>query len=76
MIDTKELLSIKEANEWATNYLHKTVTTSNISYFIQWRIKKLVIMARHRCQSRGCLNIIILITNIGKFHGKINEVTI
>jgi len=36
-----ELLTIKEASEWASNYLKKNVTTSNISYLIQYgRIKK------------------------------------
>ncbi|MBF0227499.1 MAG: site-specific DNA-methyltransferase [Desulfobacterales bacterium] len=36
------LFSIKEASEWATEYLGKTVTTSNISYLIQYgRIKKI-----------------------------------
>ena len=37
-----ELLSIKEASEWASNYLRKQVTTSNIAYLIQYgRIKKI-----------------------------------
>lgn len=37
-----ELLSIKEASDWATNYLNKNVTPSNISYLIQYgRIKKI-----------------------------------
>lgn len=37
-----DLLSIKEASQWATQYLGKTVTTSNISYLIQYgRIKKI-----------------------------------
>jgi hypothetical protein len=36
-----KLLSIKEASQWATEYLDKNVTTSNISYLIQYgRIKK------------------------------------
>lgn len=36
-----ELLTIKEASEWATKHTGKTVTTSNISYLIQYgRIKK------------------------------------
>ena len=36
-----ELLSIKEASTWATEYLGKNVTPSNISYLIQYgRIKK------------------------------------
>lgn len=38
----KELLSIKEASEWATKYLDKNVTTSNISYLIQYgRVPKI-----------------------------------
>lgn len=38
----EELLSIKEASQWATEYLDKNVTTSNISYLIQYgRIKKI-----------------------------------
>jgi hypothetical protein len=41
MIGTDKLFTIKEASEWATKYLGKTVTTSNISYLIQYgRIKK------------------------------------
>lgn len=37
-----ELISIKEASEWATEHLGKKVTTSNISYLIQYgRIKKM-----------------------------------
>ena len=36
-----DLLTIKEASNWATNYLKKNVTTSNISYLVQYgRIKK------------------------------------
>lgn len=42
MLTTDELLSIKEASEWATQHLGKNVTTSNISYLIQYgRIKKI-----------------------------------
>lgn len=38
----EELLSIKEASEWATKYLDKNVTTSNISYLIQYgRVPKI-----------------------------------
>lgn len=38
----EELLTIKEASEWATKYLDKNVTISNISYLIQYgRIKKI-----------------------------------
>lgn len=37
-----ELLSIKEASQWASEYLEKNVTTSNISYLIQYgRVKKI-----------------------------------
>ncbi|NHZ84345.1 MAG: site-specific DNA-methyltransferase [Planctomycetia bacterium] len=36
-----ELLTIKEASLWASNYLNKNVTKSNISYLIQYgKIKK------------------------------------
>ncbi|TWU53059.1 hypothetical protein B188_10230 [Candidatus Brocadiaceae bacterium B188] len=42
MIVEKDLLTIKEASEWASDYLKKNVTTSNISYLIQYgRIKKI-----------------------------------
>ncbi len=36
-----ELLSIKEASLWASNHMNKNVTTSNISYLIQYgKVKK------------------------------------
>lgn len=42
MIATEKLLTIKEASEWATSHIRKTVTTANISYLIQYgRIKKI-----------------------------------
>ena len=42
MITVKELLTIKEASEWATEHTGKLVTTSNISYLIQYgRVKKI-----------------------------------
>src|SRR4030043_1568835 len=42
MIETDKLLTIKKAREWATKHLGKTVTTSNISYLVQYgRIKKI-----------------------------------
>ncbi|MBF0456818.1 MAG: site-specific DNA-methyltransferase [Nitrospirae bacterium] len=42
MEESDELFTIKEASEWATKHLGKTVTTSNISYLIQYGlIKKL-----------------------------------
>ena len=38
----QELLTIKEASKWASNYLKKQVTTSNISYLIQYgRVSKI-----------------------------------
>jgi hypothetical protein len=41
MLVVDELLSIKEASEWATKHTKKAVTVSNISYLIQYgRIKK------------------------------------
>jgi hypothetical protein len=41
MEELSDLLTIKQASEWATNYLGKSVTTSNIAYLIQYgRIKK------------------------------------
>jgi len=41
MITATKLLTIKQASEWATQHTRKTVTTSNISYLIQYgRIKK------------------------------------
>ena len=41
MIDNSDLMTITEASRWATSYLKKKVTTSNISYLIQYgRIRK------------------------------------
>lgn len=38
---TEELLTIQEASKWATEYLKKQVTNSNISYLIQYgRVRK------------------------------------
>ena len=34
--ETEVIFSIREASEWASQYLGKTVTTSNISYLIQY----------------------------------------
>ncbi|OQA92818.1 MAG: DNA methylase [Elusimicrobia bacterium ADurb.Bin231] len=42
MINSFELLTIKQASEWATEYLHRNVTPSNISYLVQYgKIKKI-----------------------------------
>ncbi|GHU91047.1 hypothetical protein AGMMS49925_04930 [Deltaproteobacteria bacterium] len=39
---TKKLLTVKEASEWATNYIEKSVTPSNITHLIQYgRVKKI-----------------------------------
>lgn len=41
MFEQKELLTIKEASEWASQHLSKNVTSSNISYLIQYaKVKK------------------------------------
>jgi hypothetical protein len=41
MLENIDYLTIKEASLWATDYLGKEVTTSNISYLIQYgRIAK------------------------------------
>src|SRR3989344_605162 len=38
---TQKLLTISEASQWASDYLDKPVTTSNISYLVQYaKIKK------------------------------------
>ena len=37
-----ELLTIKEASAWATEHIGREVTTSNISYLIQYgRVRKI-----------------------------------
>lgn len=42
LFEAKDLLTIKEASSWASEYLKKSVTPSNISYLIQYgRIKKI-----------------------------------
>jgi hypothetical protein len=41
IVSDQEYLSLKEASEWATNYIKKRITTSNILYLVQYgRIKK------------------------------------
>ena len=52
-----ELLTIKEASEWATGYLKKNVTTSNISYLIQYgRIKKIGYNGTTQVSQRELIN--------------------
>ena len=42
MSSTSDLLTIYDASRWASNYLQKNVTTSNISYLIQYgRVRRL-----------------------------------
>lgn len=42
MISTDDLLTLKEASDWATKYIGKKVTPANISYLIQYgRVKKI-----------------------------------
>lgn len=42
MIDSADILTIQEASEWATNYLGKSVSPSNITYLINYgRIRKI-----------------------------------
>jgi hypothetical protein len=39
--EEKKLISLREASDWASQYLNRKVTVSNISYLIQYgRIKK------------------------------------
>ncbi len=41
MIESKNLLTIKEASDWATSFIGKSVTSSNIAYLINYgRVKK------------------------------------
>ena len=50
-----ELITIKNASEWATSHVGKNVTTSNISYLIQYgRIKKMGGMVTFWFQSKNC----------------------
>jgi len=35
-MQTKQLLTIKEASEWASKFLKRTITELNISYLIQY----------------------------------------
>ena len=39
-IDEKKLLTISEASKWATNFLRKPVSNSNITYLIQYALIK------------------------------------
>lgn len=57
MIETNELLTIKEASKWATEYLSKNVTSSNISYLIQYgRIKKIGINGTTQVSRQELIN--------------------
>lgn len=40
-MDTTQLVTIKEASQWATDYLNRSVSDSNISYLVQYgKVKK------------------------------------
>jgi hypothetical protein len=42
MQNNSRFLTVKQASEWATNYLHRNVTPSNISYLVQYgKIRKI-----------------------------------
>jgi hypothetical protein len=42
MLQSTDLLTIKEASQWATDYIGRNVTPANISYLVQYgRIKKI-----------------------------------
>ena len=42
MLEPKELLDVRQASVWATEFLGKSVTPSNISYLINYgRVKKI-----------------------------------
>jgi len=57
MVIEKDLLKIKEASEWASDYLKKNVTTSNISYLIQYgRIKKIGINGTTQVSKQELIN--------------------
>ena len=60
-----ELLTIKEASLWASNYLNKNVTTSNISYLIQYgKVKK------NGSNGKTTINKYDLITYYESFNGQ------
>ena len=40
-MDASQLVTIKEASQWATDYLNRNVSDSNISYLVQYgKVKK------------------------------------
>lgn len=39
-VNQDELMTIQEASQWASSYLNREVTASNISYFTIWKDKK------------------------------------
>ena len=41
MPQTEQLLTIKEASRWASDFLNKSISESNISYLVQYgKVKK------------------------------------
>jgi DNA modification methylase len=60
-----KLLSIKEASDWASQYLNKNVTSSNISYLIQYGVVK-----KYFDNGRSSVNQYDLINYYDSYHGK------
>ena len=57
MVTESALLTIKQASKWASEYLHRNVTPSNISYLIQYgRIKKVADNGNTLVNRRGLVN--------------------
>ena len=70
MIIENDLLTIKEASEWASDYLKKNVTTSNISYLIQYGlIKKIGTNGAVQIDKRDLKEV-----NYENIHSKLNKV--
>ena len=57
MLETNDLLDIKQASTWATEYLGKAVTPSNISYLISYgRIPKVADNGTVQVEKRELIN--------------------
>lgn len=66
----KDLLTIKEASEWASDYLKKNVITSNISYLIQYGlIKKIGTNGAVQIDKQDLKEV-----NYENIHGELNKV--
>ena len=65
MLEEVDLVTIKEASEWASQYLQKEVTTSNISYLLQYgKIRK------YSTNGTTCLKQKDLLNYYESFYGK------